>query len=126
MRRIPVICLSVVAASLLLLAAYSSSWAQKAPAETLPIKMEGAKMAPVAFSHASHVDKAKIACTVCHHKEKDAKEYQSCLKCHLPKEVKDGAPMAKDAFHKQCQTCHKESVKKGVSAPTKCNECHKK
>jgi hypothetical protein len=113
-------------ATLFVLAALSPAFAQKAPADTVSLKLEGAKMAPVAFSHPTHVDKAKIECTVCHHKEKDTKEYQSCLKCHLLKDAKDGAPLAKEAFHKQCQTCHKESVKKGVSAPTKCNECHKK
>lgn len=102
------------------------AWSQKAPSEVMSLKLEGAKMPPVAFSHPSHVDKAKIECSVCHHKEKDSKEYQSCLKCHFLKEGKDGAPIAKDAFHKQCITCHKGSVAKGVSAPTKCNECHKK
>ena len=43
----------------------------------------------------------------CHHK--DPKEPQACTKCHLVAEVKDKAPIAKDAFHKQCQTCHKDS-----------------
>ncbi len=112
--------------SVLVLSLCGLAWAQKAPGETASLKLEGAKMAPVAFSHPTHVDKAKIGCTVCHHKAKEGKEYESCLQCHLLKDAKDGAPIAKDAFHKQCQTCHKESVKKGVSAPVKCNECHKK
>ena len=99
--------------------------AQTAP-EKISLRLEGAKMAPVLFPHSTHIDKAKVECVICHHKEKDTKEYQSCLKCHLVKEVKDGAPIAKDAFHKLCQTCHKERAAKGASAPTKCNECHKK
>jgi len=113
--------------SVLVVAFCSSAWAQdKAPAETMSIKVEGAKMAPVPFSHQIHVDKAKIECTVCHHKAKEGKQYEKCVDCHLLKETKNGAPVAKDAFHKQCQDCHKASVKKGVAAPTKCNECHKK
>lgn len=117
----------LVFVSALAVAFCGSVWAQeKAPAETMSIKVEGAKMAPTPFSHQSHVDKAKLECKVCHHKAKDGKAYENCVACHLLKETKDGAPIAKDAFHKQCQGCHKESVKKGVAAPTKCNECHKK
>ncbi|HEY3275435.1 MAG TPA: cytochrome c3 family protein [Syntrophorhabdaceae bacterium] len=118
--------LMLLVASLLVFCAYHAASAQTAPADTAPIKIEGAKMAPVPFSHPTHVDKAKIACKTCHHKELAGKAYVSCVKCHMLKEAKDGAPTAKDAFHKQCQTCHKESVRKGVSAPVKCNECHKK
>jgi hypothetical protein len=118
--------LMLILVSLLVLAVYSTSGAQTAPADTVPLKLEGAKMPPVQFSHPTHVDKAKIACNVCHHKEMTGNTYESCLKCHPLKDAKNGAPVAKDAFHKQCQTCHKESVKKGVSAPTKCNECHKR
>lgn len=100
--------------------------AQKKPAEPIMLKLEGAKLAPVPFSHTSHVEKEKIECVVCHHKDKDVKEPQACLTCHLLKEVKDNAAPAKDAFHKNCITCHKESVAKGKAAPVKCNECHKK
>ncbi len=32
----------------------------------------------------------------------------------------------KDAYHKNCIECHKQSSAKGVKAPTKCNDCHKK
>jgi len=98
--------------------------ADKQPPEPAVIKLEGAKLPPVSFSHKTHVEKNKLECVACHHK--DPKEPQACTKCHLVAEVKDKAPIAKDTFHKQCQTCHKDSSAKGVKTPTACNECHKK
>ena len=91
---------------------------QSVPADKA-LKIEGAKMAPVNFSHKSH---AGIDCAKCHHKG-DPQKPQACSTCHDPKVVKSGAPAAKDAFHNTCIPCHKE---KGGKAPTKCNECHKK
>lgn len=103
---------------------YSISGAQqKVPGPTV-IKLDGAKLPPVNFSHSIHVEKNKLECVACHHK--DPKEPQACVKCHLVAEVKDKAPIAKDAYHKQCQACHKDSSAKGVKAPTACNDCHKK
>ncbi len=104
----------------------SIAFAQKKAAEPIMLKLEGAKLAPVPFSHATHADKAKVDCAVCHHKDKDPKEPEACVKCHGVKEAKDNAPLAKDAFHKKCQTCHKDAASKGKAAPTKCAECHKK
>ena len=97
------------------------SYGQQPPDGDRSLKLEGAKMAPVTFSHKTHVDKVKVECATCHHK--DAKEPKACFTCHDAKEVKDKAPVAKDALHKTCQTCHKE---KGGKAPVKCLECHKK
>jgi hypothetical protein len=93
------------------------------PKESVSVKLEGAKMAPVAFSHGTHVEKGKIECVKCHHK--DADKPQACEKCH-GKEAKDKSPSGKDAFHATCQNCHKDAAAKGAKAPTKCNECHKK
>lgn len=101
-------------------------FAQKKAPEPTSIKLEGGKLGPVSFSHITHTEKVKIECVACHHKDKDPKEPEACVKCHLLKEVKDNAPPAKDAFHKNCVTCHKESTDKGKAAPTKCNDCHKK
>jgi hypothetical protein len=115
-----VFCLSLS----LILIGYAA--AQKKAPETSVLTLEGAKMAPVAFSHPTHVDKAKVDCAVCHHKDKDPKEPQACVPCHAIKDPKDNAPTAKEAFHKNCITCHKEVLTKGTPAPTKCNECHKK
>jgi hypothetical protein len=109
-----------------LLYVFNPAVAEKRPPEVISITLEGAKLPPVAFSHTTHIEKAKIECIVCHHKDKDAKEPEGCVKCHLLKEAKDNAPVAKNAFHKQCQTCHKDALTKGINAPTKCNECHKK
>jgi hypothetical protein len=90
------------------------------PKSPVTIKIEGAKMAPVTFSHETHVTKGKVECVKCHHK--DAQAPKACTTCH-EKEMKDKTPAAKDVFHKLCQGCHKE---KGGAAPTKCGDCHKK
>lgn len=93
------------------------------PKEPVTIKLEGAKMPPVTFPHSTHVEKLKIDCAKCHHK--DAQAPKACTTCHGAT-AKDSTPAAKDAFHTRCQTCHKEMAAKGTPAPTKCNECHKK
>lgn len=108
------------------IATISMVYAQKKPAEPTSIKLEGGKLPPVSFSHITHTEKTKIDCVKCHHKDKDPKNPELCISCHLIKEVKDNAPMAKEAYHKNCIDCHKESVAKGVAAPVKCNDCHKK
>ncbi|MDD5243523.1 MAG: cytochrome c3 family protein [Syntrophorhabdaceae bacterium] len=100
--------------------------AQKKAPDVISLQLEGAKFPPVPFSHTAHVEKAGVDCVACHHKDKNPKEPDKCAQCHLLKEVKENAPPAKDAFHKNCQTCHKESAAKGINAPTKCAECHKK
>ncbi|MCK9226185.1 MAG: cytochrome c3 family protein [Syntrophorhabdaceae bacterium] len=101
-------------------------YAQKKAPEPLMLKLEGVKFPPVTFSHSVHTDKAKVDCVACHHKDKNPKEPGGCMPCHDRNEVKNGAPPIKDAYHKNCIDCHKESVVKNVSAPTKCNDCHKK
>ena len=112
--------LAVLAAFLLV----GVAQAAEAPKAPVVVKADGAKMAPVTFPHAVHVDKVKVECVKCHHK--DADNPKACKTCHDIKEVKDKAPKIQDAFHKVCQTCHKEQAEKGSKAPTKCNECHKK
>ena len=93
------------------------------PKGAVEVKLEGAKMAPVSFSHETHVTKVKVDCAKCHHK--DAQSPKACATCHKA-EAKDKALAAKDAFHNLCQGCHKDAAAKGAKAPTKCNECHKK
>jgi hypothetical protein len=88
-----------------------------------PVKIAGAKMPVVTFSHPIHVEKGKVECAKCHHKDADSPK--ACTTCHGA-EAKGSAPAAKDAFHTRCQGCHKDAAAKGASAPTKCNECHKK
>jgi len=93
------------------------------PKEPITIKLEGSKMPPVVFSHPVHVENQKIDCVKCHHK--DPQDPKACTTCH-GKEAKGSQPAARDAFHTRCQTCHKEVAAKGLKAPTKCTECHKK
>ena len=100
--------------------------AQKTAPDTITLQSEGGKFGPVPFPHKTHVEKEKIDCSKCHHKDKNPKEPGGCMPCHDRNEVKNGAPPIKDAYHKNCIDCHKQSVEKKVSAPTKCNECHKK
>jgi hypothetical protein len=107
-----------------LLLASTAAFAVEHPTQPITIKIEGAKMAPVTFSHEIHADKQKIACATCHHK--DAENPKACTVCHTAQGTPGGAPAARDAFHTRCQGCHKENAAKGVNAPTKCNECHKK
>ncbi len=100
--------------------------AQKTAPDTITLQSEGGKFGPVPFPHKTHVEKEKIDCSKCHHKDKNPKEPAQCKTCHLQKEVKDNASLAKDAFHKNCVTCHKEMAEKGKKVPVKCTECHKK
>lgn len=97
--------------------------AAQVPEQPVVLKTEAGKMAPVTFSHTSHVDKAKLECVTCHHK--DPQNPKACKTCHAG-EAKGKTLSAKDAFHTQCQTCHKEATAKGVKTPTKCTECHVK
>ena len=107
--------------SVVVLAAFLSvgiTYAADAPKAPVSIKADGAKMAPVAFSHEKH---GKVDCAKCHH-VKD-KPPAACNSCHDLKEAKNNAPKIQDAFHKACLDCHKAQ---GGNAPTKCNDCHKK
>jgi hypothetical protein len=117
------VCALVIAVFSLLLVSIAAPAAEY-PKAPIVIKVEGAKMPPVTFPHEIHVNTVKVACATCHHK--DAQNPKACTTCHGAKEVKGGAPTAKDAFHTRCLGCHKESAAKGMKAPTKCNECHKK
>jgi hypothetical protein len=111
---------------ILLVVLSTHAMAQKTPPETVTLQSEGGKFGVVPFSHKVHAEKEKIDCATCHHKDKDPKAPAKCSTCHLPKDVKDNAPTSKDAFHKNCQTCHKDAAAKGKQVPVKCNECHKK
>ena len=113
---------SVVRLSLILLGVFAVltlvgvTYAADAPKGAVSIKTDGAKMAPVSFSHEKH---AKVDCAKCHH-VKD-KPTAACNSCHDLKEAKNNAPKIQDAFHKACLDCHKAQ-----NGPSKCNDCHKK
>ena len=78
----------------------------------------------VKFAHKKHVDTLKVACEKCHHELKGKKPGEvpkGCGTCH--KAAAEGkTPSAKDAFHKDCQECHKQD--KAKKAPTTCTKCH--
>jgi hypothetical protein len=80
---------------------------------------------PVALSHKLHVDKG-VACTECHHtwKKEERATPQKCAECH--KADDKGPTGLKNAYHKNCQGCHKDLKKQGKpTGPTmKCTECH--
>lgn len=126
MKNITKISLGLAMLALFVLVLLPGALAQKKTPESMMLKLEGAKLPPVPFSHPLHTEKAKIECVECHHKDKNPREPGGCMPCHDLKNVKNGAIPIKDAYHKNCIDCHKESSAKGVKAPTACNDCHKK
>jgi hypothetical protein len=88
------------------------------------------KKGPVKLTHKKHSVDYKVKCDECHHVFKDGKNVwkegdpvQKCSACHDPEEKKAGADKLQTAFHKNCQTCHKQL--KDKEAPyKKCNDCH--
>lgn len=105
--------------------------AQKIPDEiTIENKYKDDKKGPVKLSHKKHAEEYKVACTECHHDYKDGKNVwkdtdpvKKCSECHSAEKKQGNADKLNLAFHKNCQTCHKE-LKKG---PYKnCNDCHEK
>ncbi len=113
-------------AALFVIVLFQCAFAQKKVPKSMMLKLEGGKLPPVPFSHAVHTDKARVDCVACHHKDKDPKRPGRCMPCHDIKELKNGAIPIKDAYHKGCIACHRRAVEKGMSAPAKCNDCHKK
>ncbi len=105
----------------------------KGPAEmTLQATVDANKKPkPAVFPHAKHQE--KLACGECHHTKgddgkqvafTDGMKIQKCETCHnkaagMPK----GLQTFKDAAHKNCKGCHKETGKKEL---TKCSNCHPK
>ena len=93
-------------------------------------KYKDDKKGPVKFAHKKHAADYKVTCTECHHEYKDGKNVwkdtdpvKKCSACHDPEKKQGNAEKLNLAFHKNCQTCHKEL--KGKEAPyKKCNDCH--
>ena len=78
----------------------------------------------VKFDHKKHSETLKVACEKCHHELKGKKPGEvpkGCATCHKAK-AEGKTPSAKDAFHKDCQECHKQD--KAKKAPTTCTKCH--
>ena len=87
----------------------------------------GASYGKVKFTHKKHAETLKIDCIKCHHTwKKGETSGKLCLECHKAK-AEGKALSAKDAFHKDCQGCHKEAeAAKKPAGPTKCTACHVK
>ena len=78
----------------------------------------------VKFGHKKHAETLKLTCEKCHHELKDKKPGEvpkACGTCHKAK-AEGKTLSAKDAFHKDCQECHKQDKEK--KAPTMCTKCH--
>jgi Class III cytochrome C family len=81
----------------------------------------------VKFNHKKHAETMKIDCVKCHHTWKPGETTgKLCVECHKAK-AEGKTPSAKDAFHKDCQDCHKKDKEaKKQGGPTVCTGCHKK
>ncbi len=123
----------IVLLGVLFLAGATLTYAQ---APKGPIVMKDAPNGVVTFDHPAHVKNAANKCETCHHASRPEKPatapQQACRSCH----TKDAVPPMKTkrqaAFHNPmaksgtCIDCHAKQVAAGKTAPTKCNECHKK
>jgi hypothetical protein len=119
--------------ALLFVAAGVLTAAQQVPDEfMIENKYKDDKKGPVKLTHKKHAEEYKVACTECHHEYKDGKNVwkdtdpvKKCSECHAPDTKQGNADKLNLAFHKNCQSCHKEL--KGKQAPFKnCNDCHQK
>lgn len=110
--------LLIVSAVLLSMVTVTGYAASNCPGKDVIIKARpNTKLEPVPFSHTTHVDRQKIDCAACHHK--DATKPAACTTCHKA-ESQDKVLNAKEAFHGKCRTCHNEQV------TIKCYYCHHK
>jgi len=84
----------------------------------------------VAFQHDAHNEKAELEdCVVCHHGKTDdglmdmenSSEGETCESCHPVTPTNGETPLMR-AYHRQCATCHADSLK----GPVVCGECHRK
>ena len=80
------------------------------------------KYKEASFPHKKHADTLKD-CKKCHHTWKEGEKVKKCVECH----TKDSKLTAKNAFHKNCRTCHRSLKKAGkATGPTVCTKCHGK
>ena len=92
------------------------------------------KKGPVKLTHQKHIKDYNVSCTECHHVYKNGKNVwkegdpiHKCKECHDPAKKKGKVRKLKNAYHKNCKSCHKKMIAKGKKAPfKKCNQCHQK
>jgi Class III cytochrome C family len=129
--------ISIVAAALFsawLVVPYGLIGAQTKPPDTVILK--GSPLGGVKFDHKAHMERAEKNCEVCHHPSKPEKPLaspqESCFDCHTKPPTAGVKVIRQGAFHNPtatagtCIDCHKAQDAKGMKAPTKCMECHKK
>ncbi len=79
---------------------------------------------PLIFKeHELHIRLAGNDCRRCHHKQKGENTCRKCSSCHG---MHDASLNMKEAMHKTCVGCHRETLQKnpGVNAPIRCLDCH--
>jgi hypothetical protein len=66
------------------------------------------------------------ACGVCHLPVmEDQPTPEACIECHEPDEIEETEmPKRSDAFHTQCETCHKDSGIGPAKDEERCSWCH--
>jgi len=103
------------------------------PARTpeLPARVMLKNMAgKVLFDHKSHasVQEYGLACIDCHHtSEADESSPEACRDCHKSENLEtDGTLVIKrqEAFHQQCETCHKDYDIGPSREDERCSWCH--
>ena len=104
------------------------------PPATILLKIPapgGSRRPPVRFSHRVH-EAQGIACTQCHHDYQGRRNVwhqglpvEKCRACHsLQPEAR--RPDLKNAFHRQCKSCHLQLRQQGRRAgPIRCQYCHR-
>ncbi|MGE5839699.1 MAG: cytochrome c3 family protein [Deltaproteobacteria bacterium] len=130
MKRGFLVLIPVLSAALTFLSVGTLTAAEVADEITIENKYKDDKRGPVKLSHKKHSADYNVACTECHHEYKDGKNVwndkmpvKKCKECHDPEQKQGNADKLNLAFHKNCQTCHKEL--KGKEAPwKKCADCH--
>ena len=67
-----------------------------------------------------------LACGYCHQIPKEGEALpQSCVECHEPDEIEDTEMIKRaDAFHSQCEECHKDAGIGPVKDEERCTWCH--
>jgi len=105
-------------------------WAFPAEIPDPPTRIMLKNMAgKVLFDHKAHsVGGYGLSCVECHHTDADNEEHpETCGACHKAEsQTKEGKTVIKrqDAFHQQCEDCHKDYGIGPVKEDDRCSWCH--
>ena len=71
-------------------------------------------------------EQAFLACGYCHQIPEEGEVLpKSCVECHEPDEIEDTEMIKRaDAFHSQCEECHKDAGIGPVKDEDRCAWCH--